>query len=140
MMEQATFCVGKSRVAKVPNLDLDQTKCVCHILPKETGELTAFSQTSWATLTNAAEIRQDFVWELLKSSQISSPRGFYHRRCYQLTHTRRLFSESKFSESKFNVRETLRLPTLILLPVIAIMIACLVALEDQQSLLQDHQD
>ena len=91
MMEQATFCVGKSRVAKVPNLDLDQTKCVCDILPKETGELTAFSQTSWATLTNAAEIRQDFVWELLKSSQISSPRGFYHRRCYQAyTHKKTL--------------------------------------------------
>ena len=64
-MEQAIITVGSSCSRKVPRHDFDWSKCLCHILEQQSGDLTAFSQTSWSTLVNAAEIRRDDVWDFL---------------------------------------------------------------------------
>jgi hypothetical protein len=65
--------------------------CMCHMLTKEKGELTHFTQNSWKTTWNAAEVHRDAAWDSLKSFQVTEPVAGYHRCCYQTyTHTGKL--------------------------------------------------
>ena len=79
-------------------------KCLCH---KEgvTGELTGFSEKSWATFKNCAMSHTDYIPEKLSESWSIGPKGYHHRRCYQLytnaEHIRRLSqASSEASTSK----------------------------------------
>ena len=73
--------------------DINWNQCICH----KDGEshdyqpLTQITETSWLTLTNAALVRKDHVYDKLQSYFKGEPRGCYHRNCYQwYTHKQKL--------------------------------------------------
>ena len=73
--------------------DINWNQCICH----KDGEshdyqpLTQITETSWLTLTNAALVRKDHVYDKLQSYFKGEPRGCYYRNCYQwYTHKQKL--------------------------------------------------
>ena len=90
-MKKKTFFLSDSFSTKVPRLEVTSVNCMCHVLTKEKGDLAKFTESSWETLWNAADVRRYDVWRNLQPYQVDEPMGSYHRRCYQAyTHRKTL--------------------------------------------------
>ena len=57
-------------------------ECLCH-KGGVRGNLTNFTSTSWNTFKNAAEVRNDDVYEKLKHTLDGEPYGSFDHQCYQ---------------------------------------------------------
>ena len=70
------------RPVKTPKLDWNS--CLCHFRDVS-GPLTVFRERSWGSLWGAAQGRRDQTVVFLRDSGavVSTPRGGYHRECYQ---------------------------------------------------------
>ena len=72
------------------NQTVDWKQCLCHKQGVQ-ADLTAFTDVSWKKIREAAMIRKDITYELLKPYLEEKPRGYYHRPCYQnYTHKQKL--------------------------------------------------
>ena len=62
---------------------VDWSKCLCHDQKNEEKTLTQFTIRSWSTFKNAAEQRQDEIFNKLSEHWDGDVKGLYHRKCYQ---------------------------------------------------------
>ena len=71
-----------SQSNSMPVDEIQWQNCLCH----KTGEtgLTPFTDQSWKTFKRAAEVRRDGIYDKMKICWSEGPKGFYHRKCYQL--------------------------------------------------------
>ena len=80
-MEKEDFDVEELRL-KAARLRTDLAKCMCHIGPKDSGDLNPFNDHNWEIFRPAAEVRQDETFDILYGFWESSPQGGYYHRCY----------------------------------------------------------
>ncbi|XP_065182225.1 uncharacterized protein LOC135812936 [Sycon ciliatum] len=80
--------------------------CLCHCVKiegSEKEEKVNFTNTSWSRVVSAAKIRQDGTWAFLCQEQCSTdestPRGWYHRRCYAAYTHKKTLSRFEGEES-----------------------------------------
>ena len=89
-MAEAVFNLD-SRLPKIPRLDIDWDRCLCHVR-QATGNLTLFTVQSWTKLRESAESRKDCVHDQLKEHWDEGPKGGHHRQCYQAYTNKTLIS------------------------------------------------
>jgi len=82
-MEEVKFILTPRPVVSNSLNEVDWDNCLCH-RPGVSGELNSFTDQLWKTFRNAADIRQDSIYNNMKDHWGEGPRGWYHRKCYQI--------------------------------------------------------